>query len=158
MGSVQLTRPGFRRLGRERTCIGLLVAVALVACQGTVGDGGASGMVESYLTAASSEDGDRGWAMLAGGDRDRVFGTVVGYLDEADASDWDGFDWSVIDEKCDDGVCVVWIAVPSEDAIPEVLARGPILFKQDHVPEGANAVVHVNLRDPFNRGIAMPYG
>lgn len=43
-------------------------------------------------------------------------------------------------------------------AIPEVLARGPVLYKEDHVPEGANAIVHVNLRDPFNRGIAMPYG
>lgn len=140
------------------TVITLLVVLA--GCQMSVGTAppGASGHVEAYLAAAQDPDGDRGWSLLAGGDRGRIFGSLHEYLALADASSWEAFTWRLVDEHCDDNVCAVWIAVPSADVIPEVLARGPILYKEDHVPEGANAVVHVNLRDPFNRGIAMPYG
>lgn len=110
--------------------------------------------VESYLDAASGAADDRGWSLLAG-DRDAIFGERDDYVDLALGSAWDRFEWRIVDAHCDDGACTVWIEVPGEEVIPDVLARGIVTYRVDHVPEGANATILVSQQGMFGDGVLV---
>lgn len=131
-----------------------LILVALPGCQNN-SESDAAAKVERYLYAAAGNAPDRGWSLLLPADREQVYGDRDAYLAEAEASDWEVFSWEYVDAHCDDGVCAVWFHVPSRGAIPDVLARGPVLYREQGVPEGANVWMMVTQRGPFGDGVTV---
>lgn len=144
-----MIRHPFRSAGCSLVLLAL--AVGATGCQNN-DEAEAVARVESYLDAASGAADDRGWSLLAG-DRDAIFGERDDYVALAFQGDWDRFEWRVVDAHCDDGACTVWIEVPSEDAIPDALARGIVTYRVDHVPEGANATILVSQQGMFGDGV-----
>ena len=133
----------------------VVILIALPGCQNN-SESDATAKAEAYLHAAAGSAPDRGWSLLLPADRERIYGDRDAYLAQAQESEWDAFSWEYIHSRCDDGVCAVWLAVPSREAIPDVLASGPVFYREDHTTEGANAVVHVMQRGPFDDGVSVP--
>jgi len=76
----------------------LIIAMAATACgrsQDEESDA-ARHLVESFLSAASSGEGDRGWEFLSLVTQESLFnGEIVAYRQAADAAEWEGFLWEV---------------------------------------------------------------
>ncbi len=112
----------------------------------------------AYLDAVRGGAADRGWSLLLPSDRASVFTDEPTYTSLAASSDWDGFTWEVIEARCDDGACTVWLAIAGPDTIPDVLARGAVRHREDGVPPGANASLVVLQRGILGEGISLSQG
>jgi len=143
-------------IGRRhlQMAFGALLLVSMAACRES--DVTAFREVDRFLAAAQSHSGDAGWSLLSAGQRERIYGSRQEYLDLISTSDWSRFRWSIIDERCDDGVCTVWLLVPDREAIPHALV--PVIHLASHgVAPGSNAVVETVERWPFDSGIIFSY-
>lgn len=153
-------KPEAMTAGR-RTSHALLIAMAaaiiviVIAGPGLPILSGAADTAEEYLHAACDESGDRGWNLLVADQRTARYGNKEQYLAMADASDCGRFRWRVVHTSCDDGACVMWLSVPDAEAIPAFLAYGPVTYREEKVPPGANAAMAVVRHWPFRQGVVV---
>ncbi len=104
-----------------------LLAVALLAtgCGRSQGEEAAAArqVVEAFLAAASSGEGDRGWEFLSPVTQESVFDhDIVGYRRAADEADWSGFEWKVIKVERDEPGFYQVVIQPVEN-LPDFVDR-----------------------------------
>lgn len=64
---------------------------------------GAQAVVDAFLTAASSGEGNRGWEYLSPATQASLFNSdFEAYRRAADAAEWDAFEWEVINVARDE--------------------------------------------------------
>ena len=137
-----------------------LIALVLWSLTFPSDDGAAAaGTANRYLQAACAEDGDHGWDLLVGSQREAEFGDRAHYIAQAEASDCGSFTWRIRTAHCDDGACAIWFMVPDEDAIPDFLSRaGIVTYRTEKVPPNTNAGMAVVQRWIFGQGVIVPEG
>lgn len=95
----------------------------------------------SFLEAACGEHDMHGWDLIDGR-RSDAYPSRDAYL-RAAAKGCNGFEWSIVEVNCGDGVCTVWLNATDPRAVPDFLAGRIVDTVIDHQPTGANAAMNV---------------
>ncbi len=103
----------------------LLVAVVAVGCGRSQEEEAAAArlLVETFLSAASSGEADRGWEYLSPVTQDALFAAdIEAYRQAADTAQWGGFEWEVLKVERDEPGFYQVVIRPVDD-LPEFVGR-----------------------------------
>jgi hypothetical protein len=126
-----------------RTVLAATAATMLMVFLGSCVDTsqeGARTTAASFLEAACGGHDLRGWELIE--EPSKAYPSLDAYL-EAAANGCNGFDWSIVEVNCGDGVCTVWLDATDPLAVPGFLAGRLVDTVLDHQPAGANAAMNV---------------
>ena len=114
-----------RRHGALKAWLLFAVATSLTGCAAhePIRTNDAEATVRSYLNAAGGGAEDRGWSLLLPVTQQTTFaGDEMGYIAAADATDWQGFHWSIGRVVPDEPYTYQVSLVAENEAVPELVA------------------------------------